>query len=67
MLVLLKNNRKMFDENLKMQSVNAYTFSNHDIKNFILLLRKGVSPYEYMDGWEKFSETSLPENIFIVT
>ena len=27
---------------------------------FILLLRKGVYPYEYMDSLEKFSETSLP-------
>ena len=25
------------------------------------MLRKGVNPYEYMDGFEKFSETSLPE------
>ena len=59
MFALLKNNRKMFDENL--QYVNAYKFSNHDIKNFVLLLRKSVSPYEYTDGWGKFSKTSLPE------
>ena len=26
---------------------------------FILLLRKGVYPYEHMDSWEKFNETSL--------
>ena len=25
------------------------------------MLQKGVCPYEYMDGWEKFNETSLPE------
>ena len=25
-----------------------------------MLLRKGVYPYEYMDSWEKFSETVLP-------
>ena len=25
-----------------------------------MLLRKGVYPYEYMDNWERFSETSLP-------
>ena len=25
-----------------------------------MLLRKGVYPYEYMDSWEKFDETSLP-------
>ena len=27
----------------------------------ILLLRKGVHPYEYMDDWKKFNKTSLPE------
>ena len=27
---------------------------------FILLLRKSVYPYEYMDNWERFNETSLP-------
>ena len=26
-----------------------------------MLLRKGVYPYEYMDEWEKFNETNLPE------
>ena len=40
---------------------NAYKFSNHDNNKFILLLRKRVYPYEYMDDWEKFSERSLPE------
>ena len=25
------------------------------------MLPKGVYPYEYMDDWEKFNETSLPE------
>ena len=24
-------------------------------------MQKGVYPYEYMDDWEKFNETSLPE------
>jgi len=28
--------------------------------DFSLLLRKGVYPYEYMDGWDKFSELCLP-------
>ena len=27
---------------------------------FLLLLRKGLYPYEYMDSWERFNETSLP-------
>ena len=33
----------------------------HDNNKFILLLQKGVYPYEYMGDWEKFNETSLPE------
>ena len=26
-----------------------------------MLLRKGIYPYDYIDDWEKFNETSLPE------
>ena len=25
------------------------------------MLRKGAYPYDYMDDWEEFNETSLPE------
>ena len=46
---------------LKERFFNTYKFSNHDINKFILLLQKGVYPYEYMDDWEKFNEASLPE------
>ena len=35
-------------------------FSIHSNK-FILLLQKGVYPYEYMDAWEAFNETLLFE------
>ena len=37
-----------------------YQFCNGDLNKFVLLLRKGVYPYEYMDSWERFDETSLP-------
>ena len=30
-----------------------------DINKFVLFSRKGVYPYEHMDGWERFNETSL--------
>ena len=38
---------------------NVYQFYNEDTKKFILLLRKGVYPYEYMDTWERVNEISL--------
>ena len=56
-----KNYQQKFDEKLKERFFNTYKFSNHDNNKFILLLQKGAYPYEYMDDWEKFNETSLPE------
>ena len=39
----------------------AYQFYNNDLNKLVLLrCWKGVYPYEYMDSWEKFDETSLP-------
>ena len=29
-------------------------------EKFRLMIRKGVYPYEYMDGWKKCEEVSLP-------
>ena len=39
---------------------SIYQFWNGDLDKFILLLRKGVYPYEDMDNWGKFDETTLP-------
>ena len=39
---------------------NTYRFCKGDLSKFALLLTKGVYPYEYMDSWERFNETSLP-------
>ena len=36
-------------------------FCNGDLCKFVLLLRKGFYPYEYMDSWERSDETSLPD------
>ena len=40
---------------------NTYEFWNKNINKFILLLRKGVYPYKYIDNWERFDETVLPD------
>ena len=56
-----KNYQQKFDEKLKKRLYNIFKISNHDNNKFILLLQKGVYPYGYMNGWEKFGETSLPE------
>ena len=53
--------QRKFSKKLKERFFNTYAFSNDDNNKFILLLRKCVYPYEYMDDWEKFNETTLPE------
>ena len=45
---------------------NTHRFCHRDLNKFVLLLRKGVYPYQYMDSWKKFKEKSLPDkNLFI--
>ena len=46
----------------QLKSFEIYTnFCNGDINEFVLLLRKSVYPYEYMDSWKRFAKTSLPD------
>ena len=49
------------DKNFLKKFKNAFKFSNNDISKFILLFRKDLYRYEYMDDWEKFNETKLSE------
>ena len=53
-----QNYEKDFKKELRFAS--TYEFCNKNLNKFILLLRKGVYPYEYMDNWERFDEKSLP-------
>ena len=46
--------------NLIKKFPRIYKFCNGNLNKFVMLLRKGVYPYEYMDSWERFNETSLP-------
>ena len=52
--------KKKFNKELIKKFKNTYSFCKNHLNKFILLLRKGVYPYEYMDSWKKFNETSLP-------
>ena len=40
---------------------HIYKSCKGDLNKFALLLRKGVYPYEYMDSWESFDESLLPD------
>ena len=64
--------KKKFNNDLIKKFKNTHSFCNNNnnnttgssslelINKFVLLLRKGVYPYEYVDNWERFSEASLP-------
>ena len=56
-----RNYEKDFNKELIQRFSNIYEFCNGDLNKFTLLLRKGVYPYEYMNSWERFNETSLPD------
>ena len=53
---------KLINEAIKNLS-SLHQFYQDDLNKFVLvlLLRKGVYPYEYMDSWERFDETLLPD------
>ena len=55
-----KNYQKKINKELIESFASTYKFCNNDLNKFVMLLRKGVYPYEYMDGWDKFNETSIP-------
>ena len=56
-----KNYSNKIDEDLKKRFNNASELSNSNINKFILLLRNGIYPCEYIDEKENFNETSLIE------
>ena len=55
-----KNITKDFKNGLLERFKKTYQFCENDNNKFLLLLRKGVYPYEYMDSWDKFNEANVP-------
>ena len=49
-LAVKKNYDKRFNKELMKRFANTYNFCDNDLNKFILLLRKGVYPYECMDN-----------------
>ena len=45
---------------------NTFKLCRGNVQKFLLLLRKGIYPYEYMDNMSKFDEKELPtiENFY---
>ena len=56
---LIKKWSKRVNEFIK-KFPRIYQFFKDDLNKFVLLLRKGVYPYKYMDSWQKFCETTIP-------
>ena len=55
-----KNYKKDFNKDVIKRFASTYEFCGGEINKLFLLLRKSVYPYEYMDSWERFDETSSP-------
>ena len=56
-----KSYEKQFNKSLIKKSANTYESCDRNINTLILLLRKGIYPYEYMKTWKRFDEASLPD------
>ena len=55
-----KEYEKEFNNELIERFAYTYKFCDNDLDKFIMLLRKGVYPYEHIDEWDKFNEKVLP-------
>ena len=55
-----KNYEKEINKELTERFASTCKFCNNDINKFVMLLRKGVCPYEYTDGLDNINETSIP-------
>ena len=56
-----KNCQKDFNKDLINRRAKTYEFCYKNINKFILLIKKEIYPYEYIDSWKRFDETSLPD------
>ena len=65
-----KNYEKEINKELIERFASTYKFCNNDLNKFVMLLRKGVYPYEYMDGMvgiNLMKHRYLAKNHFVAT
>ena len=46
--------------NLVRRGKKLFGFEEYTPRQYELLIKKGIYPYEYMSSWDKFKETKLP-------
>ena len=46
--------------NLVRGGKKLFRFEEYTSKQYELLVKKGIYPYEYMSSWDRFEETKLP-------
>ena len=46
--------------NLVRRGKKLFGFEEYTLRQYELLIQKGIYPYEYMSKWGKFKETKLP-------
>ena len=61
-----KNDKKDFNKDSIQIFSNKHEFCDRDINKCILLLRKGIYAYEFVDSREIFDEYCLARKIFAV-
>ncbi|XP_057297643.1 uncharacterized protein LOC130628676 [Hydractinia symbiolongicarpus] len=54
------NTSKQLDKDRVKANTPAMSYYFSDNELFRLMLRRGIYPYEYMNGWRRFEETELP-------
>ena len=55
-----QNTGKDFNNEVIERFKNTYQFCENENKKFLMMLRKGVYAFEYMDSWNKFDELKIP-------
>ena len=65
-----KYQNEMFTDEIKKyltkQFENTFNYCNKNDNKFLMSLQKGVYPYEYVNDWDKFDETTIPFKEFFL-